>query len=835
MSLAAEQPGTGPHRDDTTTRDVALAPRIRELLSGLRWRIRAYTFIYGLCLIACWLVGMFWFVLLCDYGPVWMGASEMPRGARAVLLVIAGLGSAWILYRWIVRRTFAHLADHSMAVLLERKHDQFHDSLLTSVEMHEHPDHAADFNQEMLQHASADALALADSVRLRRVLRWLPLLRVMLAALVMVGSVIAFAAIPASQPTFNTAAQRIVLLDNQPWKRLALLEVQGITRATYEYDESANGGSALTSDRPRLVTVDVPFDEERRLKVASGSKVSLTINADIRDHARPNDVTLFWKTSKGNTKVPMVEGDARDGWLSFTYSEAPLAGLTESVEFTALGYDFRTPRHTIEVVQQPAVLDVQLIYERPEYLIDNARSVFKTVQTPLIAGTLAPRGSRVTFRATTNKPLEKVYIYNLETKQTEVIDLEGSKTITYTIENFERPISMEWMLVDSDGLVNESPHNVALGVREDEPPKVNVAVRGIGSAITPDAMFHAAGRITDDYWLDRAWLDVEIGDTKRQLPVEFDRGGFSEEEVAGWDIQPDDNVYQRIDFRDERTRDEDPLALKPGDKLTIGVKAADLFNLDGFNTASNPHAGVGDRYQLEVVTPDQLLSLLERRELELRRRLEQIVEELTQMRDSLVRVKNELSAESSDEGGELSPEDRAISDASEPGDKPLTAQEKAARVTALRRLRVQRAVNQSEKSRGETEGVGRALLDVVAQLENNRVDTEDRKERLRDQVAAPLLALVKEDFTELDSRLAGLNGQVNQTGELDRGQAALASEHAIAQTDDVLLKLDGVLTKMVDMETFNELLDLVRSIIEDQDEVTDATRTQRKKQLFGLE
>ena len=169
---------------------------------------------------------MFWFALLCDYGPVWMGASEMPRAARAVLLVIAGLGSAWIMYRWIIRRTFAHLADHSMAILLERQHDQFHDSLLTSVEMHEHPDHAADFNQDMLAHASSDALNHSSSVRLRRVLRWQPLLRAMLAASVMVGSVVAFAAIPASQPTFNTAAQRIVWLDDEPWKRLALLALR---------------------------------------------------------------------------------------------------------------------------------------------------------------------------------------------------------------------------------------------------------------------------------------------------------------------------------------------------------------------------------------------------------------------------------------------------------------------------------------------------------------------------------------------------------------------------------------------------------------------------------
>ena len=90
------------------TQSTALAPRLQGLLRGLRWRIRAYTLLRGLCLIVCWLVLMFWFALLCDYGPVWMGASEMPRSARAVLLLFAVAGAFYIAYQWIARRTFAH-------------------------------------------------------------------------------------------------------------------------------------------------------------------------------------------------------------------------------------------------------------------------------------------------------------------------------------------------------------------------------------------------------------------------------------------------------------------------------------------------------------------------------------------------------------------------------------------------------------------------------------------------------------------------------------------------------------------------------------------------------
>ena len=63
----------------------------------------------------------------------------------------------------------------------------------------------------------------------------------------------------------------------------------------------------------------------------------------------------------------------------------------------------------------------------------------------------------------------------------------------------------------------------------------------------------------------------------------------------------------------------------------------------------------------------------------------------------------------------------------------------------------------------------------------------------------------------------------------------MAVDHAIAQADDVLLKLDGVLQKMLDLETFNELIELVRALIDEQDELIDETKTVRKNQVFGLE
>jgi hypothetical protein len=85
---------------------------------------------------------------------------------------------------------------------------------------------------------------------------------------------------------------------------------------------------------------------------------------------------------------------------------------------------------------------------------------------------------------------------------------------------------------------------------------------------------------------------------------------------------------QSIDFRKLRS-EQGGLELKPKDKLFLMVQAADRFNLEG-----GPHLGASDRYQLDVVTPEDLLAMLEIRELGLRARFELTLGELGQLRDS---------------------------------------------------------------------------------------------------------------------------------------------------------------------------------------------------------
>ena len=215
---------------------------------------------------------------------------------------------------------------------------------------------------------------------------------------------------------------------------------------------------------------------------------------------------------------------------------------------------------------------------------------------------------------------------------------------------------------------------------------------------------------------------------------------------------------------------------------------------------------------------------MERRELATRQRYELIIEEVTVMKDSLQRVAEEAQGLNDPNAGD-DPEDKqpANNEATD-NDKELTAEEKQKRAQSLRLLRVQRALLQSQKSAQEILGVATTFDDIREELVNNRVDTADRKSRLQEQIAQPL-----HRDPQLDQRLNDLQPLVGQANQ--EPQAAL---EALTQAVDILQQMDEVLQKMLELETYNELIDLVRSLIQEQTEIQEKTRKERKKQLLDL-
>jgi len=112
----------------------------------------------------------------------------------------------------------------------------------------------------------------------------------------------------------------------------------------------------------------------------------------------------------------------------------------------------------------------------------------------------------------------------------------------------------------------------------------------------------------------------------------------------------------------------------------------------------------------------------------------------------------------------------------------------------------------------------------LAELVNNRIDSPELQTRLKGQIADPLHAIAKTRFPELDKRLTSLTDALAGTDD-GRKTARLEVQK---QYDVILGELQQVKAKMLELETFNEALDLLRGIITDQKQVTEETKKQNK-------
>ena len=240
--------------------------------------------------------------------------------------------------------------------------------------------------------------------------------------------------------------------------------------------------------------------------------------------------------------------------------------------------------------------------------------------------------------------------------------------------------------------------------------------------------------------------------------------------------------------------------LVPGTAVNLIGEAIDGYNLGG------EHITRSEVFRLEIVTPEQLLALLERRELGLRSRLEQTITEMTSLRQTLDVLR------------------RTGFDIAENATEDATR-----RAEQVRRLRAQQCGLQATKTSEELLGIALSLDDILLEMLNNRVDSVDRSERIATGVRDPIKVTVS-------GSLATLRTQIKQVESVvtNPKQGVTRTAEAVSTAEQVILELNAVLEKMLDLETYNEVLDLVRQLMDDQSDLTDDTKEERKKQVLDL-
>jgi hypothetical protein len=169
------------------------------------------------------------------------------------------------------------------------------------------------------------------------------------------------------------------------------------------------------------------------------------------------------------------------------------------------------------------------------------------------------------------------------------------------------------------------------------------------------------------------------------------------------------------------------------------------------------------------------------------------------------------------------------SSAKQPAASSRANRPSAERQLQILRLRVQQAGLQASKTTEELSGIAESLDDLLEEMVNNRIDSKDRQERLGNGVRDPLRRVVDGSMQRLQQQLRMVEQGIGQP-ELARRR----TEAAIQTTEEVLLELSAVLEKMLDLESYNELLDLVRGLIEDQEKLKEDTQRERKNRVKDL-
>ena len=626
-----------------------------------------------------------------------------------------------------------------------------------------------DCSPEMLERSSHQALKEIRSVRLRQIFNFAPVMRNVLLAVLFCASIAAFTLM--AREASALWVQRLYLLSNEPWPRRAYIEV---------------------------------LDFENRLrKIGKGSDITIQVRADARRDSPPPEVcTIVYRTAEGDRgRVNMSKnGGIRDGYQHYSYSGKPFRGVLATIGFDVVGLDYRVRDYVVQAVDPPNLVAVHVDCQMPEY----------TGLTPLSGepwspGMRLPKGSQVRLRCQSTKPLESAIIHNPLSDETREISLAGNgPQVDYfddDLGQLDRSRTLEIRLRDIDGVESRQAHRVTIDVIEDSPPNIELRLSGIGTAVTPNARLPVHGSIKDDYGVEKAWFSLETTDGDSfEIPITTNSGG---------------DVDAALDLRAQRADDERPVELAEGQHMTFVVKAADRFDL-----GSGPNVGMGDQYELDVVSPSDLLARLEARELNLRRRFEQIIVEMKEARDSLARVSDESDTDDTSASSDIANRDDLTDTIGEPTDSE-------SRREALRLLRVQRAAQYSQRASQEVYGVAASFDDIGEELVNNRVDSKERIDRLENLISQPLKRVADEQFSEWFVMLKELESKMlsDRRGEL--------VQTALTQADQIIVALEEVLAKMIELEDYNELIDLVRSILRDQDELIERTKKERRSQLLG--
>ncbi|MCH9653151.1 MAG: hypothetical protein K0U89_04740 [Planctomycetes bacterium] len=805
---------------------------LTDLLNRLRGKIRRYILLEGTAKLLAVIGMVFWFSFVVDWAYFQLSHLELPIWYRASFILIALTTILFLAGSFIIVRLLKKMRRKALALVLERRFPELNDRLATAIELHDSQESQNALTKAMLQRTVNEVAEGSRQLPLEEVFDKRPLKRAVFWSGLLLVSILVLAIF--NQPAMARWAKGYLELRSDYWNRETGLVVKVIAQPGDRIKEFQNQTykHGLGNDLTLLVeTVD-------------GKKV-------------PDRVQLTYRTQNGRSGGRTVMSRMGEGRFKHTITD-----LLDDIQIWVSGNDFTNPNpYQVNIVETPVLDHIQLACYYPEYtglnqINPETKQPLADLQTVQGTQISLPINTKFEMASTANKPITR---FSLET-DTLQIQLEQSppdsvretenflawknpegeivKQVPFTASQMQQmcgtdgftfripfilvakeqdltavsdnsiPESIPLIadqpiriyLEDADGLLVTEPIRLSINGIIDQPPKVDTQLTGIGKSITRKAMIPVEGIITDEYGIQSARFNFLVDQDTNFRPRPFRKKPSN---------NPKDFSLQRSDNEPWERFEVLPLDLKVGQKISLTVQAEDADNLSG------PHKVHGETYHFEIVTDEELLSILYSKELNLRKRFEQIYQEVTQTRDDLNQRVEQLQ------------QSQTIKLKQKQGQSDSKWPEILKDIQNAVAISADRSLYGTRKNATETASIVESFHDIRDELVNNGVATAQIMGRIDDKILKPLTMIHEQDFPDLDQQLGLFRFAIEKNNDpLPEIQSSIELLNAL------LFRMKSVLNEMQDLLEFHEAIEMLKSLIEREKKLSEDTKMFRKNKLL---
>jgi len=521
----------------------------------------------------------------------------------------------------------------------------------------------------------------------------------------------------------------------------------------------------------------VGLNDEGVLIVPRGDAMELRVEAEP-DTVVPDVVYVDYRVAgRGRATEQMVAVGERGFRVNFQ-------NVLEPFRFRVRGNDEITPYYEVRLVDRPALASIELRVTPPRYTGESRRTL------PAGQGAYdVLAGSTVEVVGAATKPLrEAELLFGAETVGPVQLDETDPTRFRVTIEGPALQTGTFGIAMsDLDGLRSKRPARFNLRVNADQSPAARVQLQGIGDLITPRARLPMSIRLSDDHAVTGAavvyrWgggLDANIEPIEPvHLPITSIADQFGQPR-----IEPFDHTF-----------DIEPIGVPLNAHFTFHVEATDNDAIGG------PKTGDSATFSVKVVTEQDLRAELLRREAEQRMEFERLLKDQQALRVDA----QALLAGLDDEAERLSAADwRTFSDI-----------EKKQRLAG-----------------GRTEGIAVQFQQILAEVINNRLEEAGGRTqvRLAENIIGPLQAIASQDMPAA----ANLLDRARKAG-VSPGQRRELLLAAIDQQAATIEKMREILNAMVKMEGYQEAINLLREILNAQENISEQTIREMERRIEDI-